>query len=90
MSDYDSLDIAGGDAQCMADGGSNVATTSHDLTNIRFWLPDTDCIYSYNTGDFDTAINITAGTPKRVPTGATTLTLSPATAIAYMRINKEH
>ncbi len=88
MSDYDSLDIAGGDAQCMRDGGSFAASTSQDLSNASFWLPSTDCTYKYNNPAFAVAINITAGTPKRVPKDVTSVILFPATAIAYMRIDK--
>lgn len=85
MADYDSIDIAGGDMQCTREGGSYAASLTHTLDNVALWIPDTDCTYSYDTGDFDVAVNVKAGTPKRPPKDATTLTLSPSTAIAYMR-----
>lgn len=88
MSDYDSIDIAGGDMQCEAGGASVAAATSQDLTNARVWFPDTDCTYQYDNSDFAVAINVKAGTPKRVPKDVTSVTLAPATAIAYMRIKK--
>lgn len=85
MSDYDDIDIAGGDMQCPREGGSYPASTTHPLDNVVEWTASTDCTYSYDNGDFQVPINIQAGVPKRPPKDATTLTLSPATAIAYMR-----
>ena len=72
-------------AQGFVPGGSNTASTTHDVENITFWMPATDCTFSYDSNGFDVAIAVPAGVVIGVPADASTLTLDPSTAIAYMR-----
>jgi len=88
MADEDFNKINGQVAQGFVPGGSNSAATTHSMTNISFWAPAADCVFSYDTGDFDAAVAIPAGMVLGVPSDATTLTFTEATAICYMRKNQ--
>lgn len=88
MADEDFNKINGQVAQGFVPGGSNAAATTHNLSNISFFYADADCIFTFDTGDFDTAVNLPAFMVIGVPSDATTVTFTEATAICYMRKNQ--
>jgi len=80
--------INGQVAQGFVPGGSKAAATSHNLTNISFFYPATDCVFSFDTGDFAAPINLAAFMVVGVPEGVKTVTFTESTAICYMRKNQ--
>jgi hypothetical protein len=89
MADYDSIDISGGDIQCFRPGASVAATTSLNLSNVAVFMLGTAASISYGTGDFSDSFPLPAGMAIRPPKDATTLTISPAATVAYMRKEKK-
>lgn len=88
MADEDFNKINGQVAQGFVPGGSKAAATSHSLANISFFYAATDCIFSFNTGSFAAAVNLPAFMVIGVPSDATSVTFTEATAICYMRKNQ--
>lgn len=88
MADADFSKLNGQLAQAWTPGGSNAAATTHDLSNITHWSPASDCVFSYDNGDFDVAVAIPQGLIVGVPSDVKTLTLTEATVISYMRKNQ--
>lgn len=72
-------------AQAFVPGGSNAAALTHDLTNVQYWCSDVDVVFSYNTGDFDAAVNLPAFMVLGVPSDATTVTFTVSSKIFYSR-----
>jgi len=88
MADEDFSKLNGQVAQAFVPGGSNAAALTHDLSNITFWAPTADCVYEYDTGNFDAPVELLQGTVRGVPSDAKTLTFTVATKIEYSRKNQ--
>lgn len=88
MADEDVAKINGQVAQGFVPGGSKAASLTHDLANISFFYPATDCVFSFDTGSFAAPVNLAAFMVIGVPSDAKTVTFTEATAICYMRKNQ--